>query len=82
VSSRRTIRPGTYSAAGYVILCYRQEHDLWYVTTPSARRCSQRHKRQPPGPHTHAVYRRAILPPFRSAGAAILAAHKLVADAS
>jgi hypothetical protein len=82
VSSRRTIRSGTYSVPSYVILTYRQEPGWWYVTAPTTRRCSMRHKHQPFEPHEHTAYRRAILPPFRSPGAAILAAHQLVADGS
>ena len=43
MSSRRTIRSGTYSVPPYVILTYRQEPGWWYVTAPTTRRCSMRH---------------------------------------
>lgn len=66
-----------YDSAGYAIITYRQEPDWWYVASPTTRRCKQRHRRQPPGPHEHTAYRRAILPPFRSYGRAVIAAHEL-----
>jgi hypothetical protein len=50
-----------YHVAGSVIVTYRQEPGLWYVTRPD----------------TLGRLRRAILPPFRSLGAAIVEAYRL-----
>lgn len=79
VSARRKIatRYEVPNTGGLVVINYRQEPHAWYVTTAGSRRCTMRHRRQPPGPHAHATYRRAILPPFRCYGSAVLAARYL-----
>jgi hypothetical protein len=65
VSSHRTIAR-RYAVPGgpFVVINYRQEPHRWCVTRPD----------------TLGRLRRAILPPFRSYGAAVLAAIQLVGD--
>ena len=67
VSSRRTIAR-RYAVPGgpYVVLTYREERnrDFWYVTRPDSL----------------GRLRRAILPPFHSYGAAVIAAHILASQ--
>jgi hypothetical protein len=62
--SRRRTIARRYPVGPFVVITYRQEPGCWYVTRPNR----------------VGALCRVILPPFRSYGAAVVAAHMLAAQ--